>query len=177
MGSIAKSLVESFQPATIPLMILLIWSTIVFLIGVGAVFLDLLGSLLTGVILALFGSLVGGIAAIWVGWNAAKISGKTTKDFAIAGALFGLLTSIVNSFLSIVNSIIGIVMGKHILTGLQGVSLTIILEVLYSIGLVEQFLGWKEIIMVIVGAILFICASVISGAILSSAGGLIGKRR
>ncbi|MCD6414950.1 MAG: hypothetical protein J7L23_04985 [Candidatus Diapherotrites archaeon] len=169
------SLGSLWEVVTIPFVVMVIWSLVVFVIGViGSVpdlSMEAAGSGLVGLILGFISSLLLVIMSLIVGFNAARNKLTGLKSYLICGALFGFLASLFAGILDFILAVIGWLSGQPAASGLQGISLRVILSLIgmqvnpvWNLGLV---LG---------NAILLMAVGVLGGAILATIAGALTER-
>lgn len=167
-----------FRVLAIPLVVMIVWSIIVFIIGVaGSLNVGLAGMPAVGAGLSLIGSLIGGLMALLVGFNAAKQDLRKLKQYAIAGALFGTILGIINGLLAIATSIFSLLTGYAVSSGLQGLSPSLVIEIIEALGLgTFGFSGLINFLIDTFGAIFVLFLSIITGLILAVIGGYLTKK-
>lgn len=164
----------------IPLILMIVWSLIVFVISVlGSLGIQIAGSVIVATSLALIGGLIGSVMSLIVGFNTVKQGTTSVKTMAMMGAMFGLLISIVSAFLEIIIYLFSLLTGTTVTTGLAGLSLPIIIDLAGmidpSIPTIKQSILMGSTITVI-GSVLMMFINIISGTLLSIIGGTITKK-
>lgn len=164
-----------WEAITIPFVVMIIWGIVVFIVGVlGSVpdlNLEAAGSGIVGFGMGLIGSLLGVIMALVVGFSAVRSRIIGIRHYIVCGALFGLLTSLFAGALDFVLALIGWLSGQPATSGLQGISLKVILSL---IGInVDPLWNFG---LVIGNTVFLIIISIFSGAILATISGYISEK-
>jgi len=167
-----------FKVLTIPLIVMIFWSIIVFAVAVVGMLshLEMAGSLMVGGSLAVLGSLIGMFMALLVGFNSAKQDLRRKREYAKMGAIFGGVTSIINGTLSIAVSIFTIFTGVTVSNGLQGIALNTLVDMLVQMQMLGPLDSLVNLVVTLIGALFYFVVAILSGALLAAIGGLLTKR-
>jgi hypothetical protein len=171
--NLKKQTSDYFNVITIPIIVMLVWSIIAFILGLVFIFLDVEWevSAAAGLVVGFIGSVLGVLMALLVGFRTASKKKWGVSNGAIAGLLYGTVTSAMASGLAFLTSLFHLMAGKLLIPGLQGIPLQAIL--LY---LGYPVVGFLETATVAILSLVYIGISILSGAILGGISAFASKK-